>query len=167
MSSLTERDVLASGTVLIIATEELGRLHAHAVEGFPHEVVGILAGTAGDGRCTRVEPLVNERADAAASRYRVSGLMLMRAEQRLLDEGLDVLGYYHSHPDHPAMYSDEDRDQALPNLSYVIAAVDGPDRGQSPPRVVDTRAWRLREDRSAMDQEELQLSSPPPLSSPS
>ena len=166
MSSLTERDVQPSGTALHIAPAELGRLHAHAVEGFPYEVVGVLAGKASDAHVTRVEPLINERADAAASRYRVSGLMLMRAEQRLQDEGFDVLGYYHSHPDHPAMYSDEDRDQALPNLSYVIAAVDGPGRGQSPPLVVDTRAWRLREDRSAMDQEELRLSSPPPLPSP-
>ena len=70
----------------------------------------------------------------------------MRAEQSLEAEGLDILGYYHSHPDHPSMYSDYDRDHALPNLSYVIVSVmDG--------QAVDTASWRLRDDRSAMDAE--------------
>lgn len=127
-------------------------MHAHTELGFPHEVVGILAGSAADHRATRLNALINERADSAHNRYKVSALALMRAEQALEAEGLDILGYYHSHPDHPARYSDFDRDHALPNLSYVIVSVLG---GQ----VADTRSWRLLEDRSAMDEETITIAS--------
>ena len=129
---------------------ELERLFAHAREGYPHEVVGILAGERDGARVTRVHALINERADSPRNRYEVSGLTLMRAEQALEDQGLTILGYYHSHPDHPARYSDYDRDHALPNLSYVIVSVHG---GQ----VVDTLSWRLRDDRSAMDPETIRI----------
>lgn len=131
---------------LSLPIEELRRLHAHAVEGYPHEVVGILAGTRATGRVCRVQPLINERSDSPQNRYQVSGLVLMRAEQSLESEGLEIIGYYHSHPDHPAQYSDYDRDHALPNLSYLITAVhEG--------RVSDTLSWRLVEDRSHMNSE--------------
>ncbi|MBX2798992.1 MAG: M67 family metallopeptidase [Myxococcales bacterium] len=128
---------------LTIDPSALRRLHAHAEEGYPHEAVG--CGVA------RAHALINERSDSPANRYKVSGLTLMRAQQQLEDEGLHILGYYHSHPDHQAQYSDFDRDHALPNLSYVIVSVQGG-------AVTDTLSWRLREDRSAMD--------PEPLASP-
>ena len=134
---------------LILPLDALDVLHAHAQEGYPHEVVGIIAGDKQAGLANRIQPLVNERADSAHNRYKVSGLTLMRAEQRLEAEGLEILGYYHSHPDHPSQYSDYDRDHALPNLSYVIVSVvDG--------KAVDTASWRLRDDRSAMDPETIQ-----------
>jgi proteasome lid subunit RPN8/RPN11 len=131
---------------LILPNPELSKLHAHAQEGYPHEVVGIIAGDKQERLASRVHPLINERADSAHNRYTVSGLTLMRAEQELEAEGLDILGYYHSHPDHPSQYSDYDRDHALPNLSYVIVSVING-------RAVDTASWRLRDDRSAMDSE--------------
>jgi proteasome lid subunit RPN8/RPN11 len=137
-----------------ISKAELDRLHAHAAQGYPHEVVGILAGDPATGQVLRVVPLINERADSPKNRYQVSGLVLMRAEQRLEAEGLGVVGYYHSHPDHPALYSDFDRDHALPNLSYVIVSV----QGGTP---VDTLSWRLTDDRAAMDAEPLHLVQPP------
>jgi proteasome lid subunit RPN8/RPN11 len=137
---------VAAARELTIEPEALDALSAHAVEGYPHEVVGILAGSG--SRITRAAPLVNERADSPHDRYHVSGLTLMRAERELEAQGFQILGYYHSHPDHPARYSETDRDAALPNLSYVIASVE---RG----RVADVRSWRLRDDRSAMDEETL------------
>jgi len=128
---------------------ELSKLHAHAQEGYPHEVVGIIAGDKQARLASRIHPLINERADSAHNRYKVSGLTLMRAEQALEAQGLDILGYYHSHPDHPSQYSDYDRDHALPNLSYVIVSV-------MAGRAVDTASWRLKEDRSAMESEPIQ-----------
>ena len=160
MSSLTPRPLSPSGTTLSIPNRELDRLHDHVIAGFPHEVVGILAGDRSDNRVARVQPLQNATADDPARRFHVSGLTLMRAERALEAEGLDVVGYYHSHPDHPASWSDSDREQALPAMSYVIAAVHGPHGPQGDgvaTRVVDTRAWRLREDRSAMDHETLRI----------
>lgn len=125
-------------------------VHDHAREGHPHEVVGILAGDAATNTVRAVRALVNERADSAHNRYRVSGLVLARAQDALEAEGHDILGYYHSHPDHPARWSDYDRDHALPNLSYVIVSVfaDGPR---------DTLSWRLRDDRSVMDPETVEI----------
>ena len=133
---------------LTLHAAELARLHAHARRGYPHEVVGILAGDRATNTVTRVHALENERADSPANRYKVSGLVLMKAERALEAEGLEIVGYYHSHPDHPARYSDYDRDHALPNMSYLITAVhDG--------EIADTLSWRLTEDRSAMTPETL------------
>lgn len=123
-------------------------MHAHAREGYPHEVVGILAGDEASRSVRRVAALVNERADSAHNRYAVGPLALQRAERALEAEGLAILGYYHSHPDHPADYSEFDRDHAWPNLTYVIVSVVGGE-------VVDTRAWRLTDDRTAMNAEPL------------
>lgn len=139
---------------LRIPKQELRWLHQHAEEGYPHEVVGILAGDKATQRVQHVEPLRNERADSAHNRYRVSGLVLMRAEQALEAKGFDILGYYHSHPDHPAQYSDYDRDHALPNLSYLIVSVV---KGKAQ----DTLSWRLCEDRSAMDPEVITVTQEP------
>jgi proteasome lid subunit RPN8/RPN11 len=133
-----------------IERAELEKLWAHAREGYPHEVVGILAGERETGHVRRVQPLVNERADAAHNRYRVSGLLLMRAERSLEAEGLQIVGYYHSHPDHPAHYSETDRDNALPNTSYLITAVEGGE-------IADTLSWRLVEDRSSMVAEDIEI----------
>lgn len=138
---------------LAIRADELERLHAHAREGYPHEVVGILAGRRDGNAVDRVHPLINERADSPENRYRVGGLVLLRAEQSLEAEGFEVVGYYHSHPDHPARYSDYDRDHALPNMSYMIVSVRGGD-------VADTLSWRLREDRTAMDPETIHVVEP-------
>lgn len=139
---------------LVFTADALAKVHAHAAAGFPHEVVGILAGSASTHTITEVADLVNERADSAHNRYKVSGLTLHRAQQALEARGLDILGYYHSHPDHPSRYSDFDRDHALPNLSYVIVSVM---QGE----VASTQSWRLREDRSAMDEEPISLQENP------
>lgn len=133
-----------------IRRSELLRLEAHAREGYPHEVVGILAGDRETGEVTRVSPLVNERADSPANRYHVSAPILMRAERALEAAGLAIVGYYHTHPDHPARYSDFDRDHALPNLSYLIVSVRGGE-------IADRLCWRLREDRGAMDPETVEI----------
>jgi len=150
MSSLNHRDIAPPGTTLRFLASALDVLYIHARSGYPDEVVGILAGDRANGLVRRVAPLINEQADDPARRYRVSGLMVMKAEQRLNEIGLEVLGYYHSHPDHPAMYSDIDQALALPNMSYVIVSVrEG--------NVADMLSWRLRDDRSTMDQEAIQI----------
>ena len=70
------------------------------------------------------------------------------AEKRASDVGAELLGFYHSHPDHPARPSQYDLDHAWPFFSYVIVSVR---EGVSE----DMTSWRLREDRSAFDPEEL------------
>ncbi len=137
-----------------ISADELARMHRFAADGYPHEVCGILAGRRADSEVLEVMPLVNERADSPANRYRVDGLLVLRAEQGLEARGLEVVGYYHSHPDHPSRYSDYDREHALPNMSYAIVSVMAGE-------VSDTRCWRLSEDRSVMDAEQIQVGAGP------
>ena len=143
---------------LSLPAAERKRLHDHAQAGYPAEVVGVLAGDRASGAIRRVHPLRNERADRPDDRYEVSGMTLYRAEQQLIAEGMDILGYYHSHPDHPADYSAFDRDHALPDMSYIIVSVR---QGAA----VDTKSWRLTEDRGAMTPEPLILL-PDPLPDP-
>lgn len=132
---------------LRITKDEMHRLQEHACEGYPHEVVGILAGSRDERHVTHVVPLINERADTR-NRYKVSGLLLMRKERELENSGLEIVGYYHSHPDHPSRYSQFDQDHALPNMSYLIAAVHNG-------KIHQTQSWRLRDDRTAMDEENI------------
>jgi len=72
----------------------------------------------------------------------------MRLEDEADEKGLTLVGYYHSHPNAPAIPSEYDRDHALPNFVYVITSVrDG--------KHAEMRVWRLKQDRSAFDEAEL------------
>lgn len=135
--------------MLLIPSTLRAEIEAHAEEGYPHEVVGILAGNSTLNTVQVLRSLVNERGDTN-NRYQVSALALYRATQALESEGWDILGYYHSHPDHPSQYSDYDREHALPNLSYVIVSIqDG---------TADTmQSWRLSEDRASMIEETIEF----------
>lgn len=149
MSSLALREVTPSGRRLVLSEAARAAVEAHAVAGYPDEVVGILAGDRGTGEVTRTAPLQNV-GSRGRDRYEVDPRELMRAERALEAQGLQIVGYYHSHPDHPPMYSDTDRDHALPDMAYLIQSVGGP-----APRPAGRRCWRLREDRSAMDEDRL------------
>ena len=117
-------------------------ISSHCAEGFPSEVVGILAGEKDTGTVLKVKPLINERSDTN-NRYKVSGLVVYRASQDLEAQGFDILGYYHSHPNHSSQYSDYDREHALPNLSYAIISVRNGD-------IATIQSWLLSEDRTRM-----------------
>ena len=117
----------------------------HCEAGYPHEVTGLLAGDRATWTVREVLPLLNENTENPARRYTVTAPAMMKAQRRIRELGLEEVGYYHSHPQHPAQYSDEDRGKAWPNMAYPIFSVlEG--------AVADIRAWRLRDDRSAMDE---------------
>jgi len=103
----------------------------------------VLIGRSLDG-ATVVERLLsvgNERQDSRHNRYLISPETVLAAQKEARALGLDIVGYYHSHPDHPARPSDFDRENAWPWVSYLIVSVERR-------RVVDTRSWRLTEDGS-------------------
>ena len=127
----------------------LQELIEHAREGYPHEVVGILAGNRTTNTVDEVKVLLNERANTT-NRYKVSPIKLMKAERQLEEQGHEIIGYYHSHPDHTAQYSDYDRVHALPNMSYLILSIQNGSYS-------DALSWRLKEDRTAMTPETLIL----------
>jgi proteasome lid subunit RPN8/RPN11 len=139
---------------LWIREECAERIRAHGVETYPHECCGSLLGrdkSTEDGRQREilgVFPLVNRREDSPQNRFSVSARDVIAAEKEASARGLEVVGWYHSHPDHPAKPSEYDREHAWPWYSYVIVSVRE--------RVAKEMAsWRLREERDAYDEEEI------------
>lgn len=102
-------------------------LRAHGEETYPHECCGILLGhVAPDSNAVvRVVRAGNTRTDSAHNRYHIAPEELLRAQREARKEGLDIVGFYHSHPDHPAQWSKTDFAEAhWFGCSYVITAVE-------------------------------------------
>jgi proteasome lid subunit RPN8/RPN11 len=121
-------------------------IRAHGVETYPNECCGALIGR--DGVVTGASPLPNTTDEGPRRRFLVRPEDYREAERRASAAGGELLGFYHSHPDHPAQPSQYDLDHAWPFFSYVIVAVRAGVPG-------DMTSWRLREDRSAFDPEDL------------
>ena len=121
-------------------------IRAHGAETYPNECCGALIGRAGS--VTQTLALPNMTDEGPRRRFLVTPNDYREAERRAGEVGGELLGFYHSHPDHPAQPSEYDLDHAWPSFSYVIVSVRGGVSG-------DMTSWRLREDRSAFDQEDL------------
>ena len=118
-------------------------IRRHGEETFPHECCGALVGT-GD-RVTAAVALPNTTEEGPRRRFLVRPADYRLAEQKATELGGELLGFYHSHPDHPARPSQFDLDHAWPNFAYVIVSVmSGVSR--------DMTVWYLREDRSQFDE---------------
>jgi proteasome lid subunit RPN8/RPN11 len=132
------------------------RIFAEMVQAYPNEGGGFLLGTL-DGDTVSIEDVVHIDNTFAAEeqfhRYAMSPQDWARLEDEADERGLSLVGYYHSHPDSPAIPSIYDRDHALPNFTYIITSVQN--TGQ--PTAIDMRAWRLRSDRSQFDASALTL----------
>ena len=96
-------------------------------------------------------PLANRRDDSPRNRFEVTPGDVRLAEKTAREKNLELIGWYHSHPDAPARPSEYDREHAWPWYSYIIVSVQS---GQ--PR--DMNSWRLRDDRSAYDSEAIESS---------
>ena len=128
-------------------TGEVDRaIRAHGCETFPHECCGALVG-AGD-RVTAVVALPNTTEEGPRRRFLVRPSDYREAERRAGELGGELLGFYHSHPDHPARPSQYDLDHAWPTFAYIIVSVMA---GQSEAMTV----WYLKEDRSSFDEGQL------------
>jgi len=119
-------------------------IRAHGRETYPHECCGALIGRHGVVR--EAFALANATEEGPRRRFLVRPADYRAAESRAASAGLDLLGFYHSHPDHPAVPSQYDLDHAWPSFHYVIVAVAGGVDGA-------LRSWRLRPDRSQFDEE--------------
>ncbi len=118
-------------------------VRAHARQTYPHECCGALIGQ--DTEVLEAYPLPNTTEEGPRRRFLVRPADYRLAEQRAAKRGLTLLGFYHSHPDHPARPSQYDLDHAWPSFAYLIVSVrDGQDR--------ELTCWRLRDDRSQFDE---------------
>jgi proteasome lid subunit RPN8/RPN11 len=119
----------------------------HGVEAYPDECCGAMIGR--DGIVTRTYALPNATEEGPRRRFRIRPQDYREAERQATESGADLVGFYHSHPDHPARPSQYDLDHAWPVFSYVIVSVR---EGVAE----DMTSWRLREDRSVFDEEDLE-----------
>ena len=138
--------------VLLSISKELAeRIRAHGAETYPHECCGALLGRDDEAReILGLFPLINRRDDSPQNRFSVTAQDVLDAEKSARQQGLDVVGWYHSHPDHPARPSEYDRDHAWPWYSYIIVSV-----AQGQPQ--DMTSWRLNDDRGQFSPEAIQI----------
>lgn len=101
-------------------------IRAHGEETYPHECCGVLLGrsTPNGWSVDNSVRADNRRTDSAHNRYLIAPLELVRIQRQARQQGLDIAGFYHSHPDHPAQWSPTDFAEAhWIGCSYVITAV--------------------------------------------
>lgn len=135
---------------LKIGRGDVGHIHEHARESYPEECAGALVGMNAGGMKIVVDVwrAENTHAEERSRRFLIEPLKIKEFEERATERDMDVLGFYHSHPDHPAEPSEYDREHAWPGYSYVIASV-GKDG------VKELRSWSLKHDRSGYDEEQI------------
>lgn len=138
----------ANGT-LRVSDEVLADIRAHGASTYPYECCGALIGHE-DGRVVEAFALPNTTDGERRRRFLIGPDEYRVADARARDLRADVIGFYHSHPDHPAVPSAFDLEHAWPNMSYVIVSVQNG-------RPADSRSWRLRVDRSAFDEEPMAI----------
>jgi proteasome lid subunit RPN8/RPN11 len=113
--------------MLKINKPEYEAIRQHGEETYPHECCGVLLGQAGDdGRTvTKTVRCGNTRSDSPHNRYHIAPQELVRVQRQAREDGLEIVGFYHSHPDHPARWSQTDLAEAhWIGCSYVITSVE-------------------------------------------
>jgi proteasome lid subunit RPN8/RPN11 len=99
-------------------------IQAHGAEGYPNEICGIMLGPQGDHTVTEVRRARNIIVERSRDRYEIDPLDHIRIQREADDAGLDIVGYYHSHPDHPARASVFDTERAWAGYVYVIVSIE-------------------------------------------
>ena len=146
-----------------LSSDVAQKIREHGAETYPHECCGALLGRDLDPGATSapdaaklpsreilaLHPLVNRRDDSPRNRFSVTSDDVRDAEKAAREKGIDVVGWYHSHPDHPAAPSQYDQDHAWPWYSYIIVSV-----ANGKPQ--DMTSWRLTDDRSRFTREDLE-----------
>ena len=145
--------------ILKITPQLAKKIRQHGSESYPHECCGALLGRDGQGErggvagkreILEVVPVLNRSTTNARNRFSISAEDVRDVEMASLSRGLDVVGWYHSHPDHAARPSEYDRQNAWPWYSYVIVSV-----LQGEPE--DLTSWRLNDDGQGYSQEAIEL----------
>ena len=136
-----------------LSEQNLSEIRAHGKRDYPHECCGLLLGWFGENGaklCLEVYPISNAREEEAKrNRFLIRPEELIRGEKHAAARRLDIVGFYHSHPDHPAVPSGYDLEHAWPVYSYVVVAVRA---GQAE----DLRSWEMQPDRSRFDEERIE-----------
>jgi proteasome lid subunit RPN8/RPN11 len=138
--------------LIVLSEPHVVAINAHGERDYPYECCGLLIGRfLQDGGKEVVEtfPISNAREEEAKrNRFLIRPQELLAGERAAMNKGLDVVGFYHSHPDEAAVPSGYDLDHAWPIYSYIIVSVaEGSAR--------DLRSWEMESDRSKFNPEEI------------
>ena len=131
----------------------LGEIREHGVRDYPYECCGLLLGRfTEEGKIVQeTYPISNAREESAKrNRFLIEPEELMRGERYARERDLEVVGFYHSHPESPARPSQYDLEHAWPTYSYIIVSTSA---GQAN----DLFSWEQEPDRSRFNSEELKI----------
>ena len=138
--------------MIFVPKQQLAEIREHGVRDYPYECCGLLLGRFGDDAKIVQEtyPISNAREESARrNRFLITPEEVMRGERYARDHDLEVVGFYHSHPDSPAVPSKYDLEHAWPTYSYIIVSTS---EGQSG----DLFSWEQEADRSRFNEEKLE-----------
>ena len=139
--------------MITISESLLDEIRSHGVRDYPYECCGLLLGRYGvEGKSvTEIYPISNAREESAKrNRFLIEPVELMRGERYARDRDLEVVGFYHSHPDSPAAPSQYDLEHAWPTYSYIIVST----RAEA---ATDLFSWEQEPDRSKFNPEEISI----------
>jgi len=139
--------------MITISERLLDEIRAHGVKDYPYECCGLLLGSYGaDGKVViETYPISNAREESAKrNRFLIEPVELMRGERYARDHDLEVVGFYHSHPDSPAVPSQYDLEHAWPTYSYIIVKT-------LADAASDLFSWEQEPDRSKFNPEEIRV----------
>jgi proteasome lid subunit RPN8/RPN11 len=136
---------------LKLRSDLAAKIQAHGMQTYPHECCGAILGRDANGsrEVMALLPLANRRDDSPRNRFEVTPDDVQLAEKTARERKIELIGWYHSHPDAPAKPSEFDREHAWPWYSYIIVSIR---TGQ--PR--EMNSWRLRDDRTGYDSEAIE-----------
>jgi len=128
----------------------LDQIRQHGEDTYPEECCGFLLGTADeDNQATALHQVPNRQEDRRTHRYTITPADYRNADEAARAKGLDIVGMYHSHPDHPAQPSATDLAEAtFPGYTYIVVSV-------TSGTATDLTAWTLAPDRSAFLKESI------------
>ena len=138
--------------MIILNQPHIDAMNAHGARDYPYECCGLLIGRFlenGAKEVVETYPISNAREEEAKrNRFLIRPEELLAGERSAMNKGLDVVGFYHSHPDEPAVPSGYDLDHAWPVYSYIVVSVQ---QGNAQ----DLRSWEMESDRSKFNPEEI------------
>jgi len=130
----------------------LSQIHKHLEAAYPDEGAGLLLGNTHEDyrQVVSITEMTNSREGVARKRrYLIDPKEFLNAERKATMQGLEIIGVFHSHPDHPSEPSEFDREWALPWFSYLITSIQSG-------KAANSRSWRLREDRTKFLEEKIE-----------
>jgi proteasome lid subunit RPN8/RPN11 len=135
--------------MLVVPAHLMDQIKEHVEKAYPEEGAGFLIGE--NGEVKEIVALSNAREEGARhNRFLFTPEDYLKAELKADTLGLSLIGVFHSHPESPNVPSEYDREWAQPFFSYIITRVD---QGKA----VNSRSWKLLEDRSQYEEEEIEI----------